>query len=99
MKTGRTRVRRWLGMRVTGEIIGSVRSSPYVRVVACDVAQRVRGIVEKDVIVIGGGRGEQCRGSVSALMQCNVKVTGVSEDVDRDAVGSALPRFLDNVVP
>jgi hypothetical protein len=66
---------------------------------ACDVAQRVGGIVEKDVIVIGGRRGEQCRGSISALMQCNVKVADVLEDVDRNAVRSAFPRFLDDVVP
>jgi len=66
---------------------------------ACDVAQRVGGIVEKDGIVIGGRRGERFRGSIGALMQCNVKVADVSEDVDGNAVRSALPRFLDDVVP
>lgn len=69
-----------------------------------DAAQGVRGTVEKDVIVIGSGRGEHCRGSISALMQCNVKVADVSEDVDRNDVdrnnvGFSLPRFLDDVVP
>ena len=77
----------------------SGRSSQSVRVMVCDVAQRVGGIVEKDVIVIGGSRGEKCRGSISVLMQCNVKVADVSKDVDRNAVKSALPRFLDDVVP
>jgi len=55
--------------------------------------------VEKDVIVIGGGRGEQCQGRISALMQRDVKVADVSEDVDRNIVRSARPRFLDDVVP
>lgn len=55
--------------------------------------------MEKDVIVIGGRRGEQCRGSISALMQRNVKVADVSEDVNRNAVRSPLPRFFDDVVP
>lgn len=55
--------------------------------------------MEKDVIVIGGGRGEQRRECIGALVQCDVKVADVSEDVDRNAVRSALPRFLDDVVP
>ena len=52
----------------------------------------------QDIIAICGRR-EFSRAKISVLMQCDVKVADVSENVDRNAVGSALPRLLDDVVP
>jgi hypothetical protein len=64
----------------------------------CDVAQRISGITEQDVIVISGSR-EFNRATISVLVQCDVKVADVLEDVNGIAVRTPLSCFLDDIVP
>ena len=66
---------------------------------AGDGAQGVRGAMGQDVIVISRRRGESCRDSNSALVQCDVKMANVPEDVYGGAVRPAIPRFQDDFVP